>query len=111
MYCGVLIRSVYNEESDNFIDGPCKSVNDMLNELGHDDVASFMKNKNKLNIYDTNQEIYIEHKNDLDKHIIYKATRIGLSDKYPDFQSKEYRYAIMTENIKKEKKKFKLCTK
>lgn len=108
-YYGVLIRSVMDVNTGEFIEGPCRVVNKFLCLFGFTSVAQFVKDKTiPLDIYDT-PEIHVIHdciKQD-DTEPIYKGPRIGLNnDKYPDWRKKNYRCAIYIKKIKKEKKKF-----
>lgn len=101
---GILIRSIQDQDTMQFIEGPCKSVNQMLELFGCQTVNQFVLGKTlPLDIYDTNNQFYLTHTCSLSNESIYMGPRIGLSDKYPDFQSRWYRYAILTHNIKKKR--------
>lgn len=103
VYYGVLVRSICNIETGEFIEGPCRSVNKILEINKAHDVKEFVKDKKvPLKLYD-NKDLYIEHV-DLDKEQIYIGPRVGLSDKYPEFKDMKYRYAIMIKKIRKQKK-------
>jgi len=104
LYCGILVRSIYNIDDDEFIEGPCRSVNKILELNEKDDVADFMKGKKSIMLYDKNDYLYLRSTTSLEKEDIYKGPRVGLSDKYPDFLNKNYRYATMIKKIKKQKK-------
>jgi len=106
-YFGILIRSLYDQERNEFIEGPCKSVNKILEQYGVTQVKDFVSNKQlPLDIYDITNKFYVIHPQDLEQENIYKGPRIGLSDKYPDYQNISYRYAIMINRIKKQRKTF-----
>lgn len=106
-YFGILIRSICDMETGEFIEGPCKSVNMMLSQFGFQTVSEFVDGKTvPLDIYDTTNQFHIIDANDLKQEQIYKGPRIGLSSKYPDYQTLNYRYAIMISKIKKQRKTF-----
>lgn len=110
-YFGILIRSICNIQTNEFIEGPCRTVNKILELFGVSDVSQFMINKNNiLSIDDASNELFIELNNTLQKEDIYQGPRIGLSDKYPAFRNLDYRYAVKIKNIKKERSKFKKIT-
>lgn len=104
-YYGILVRSIMNIQTNEFIEGPCKCVNEIIGQFGVETVKDFMLNKpKKLSISDKENELYIEKVNDLKKEDIYAGPRVGLSNKYPDYLSKNYRYAVFIKKIKKQKK-------
>lgn len=108
IYFGVLIRSIYDIDNKVFIEGPCRSVNKFLEHFSFTTVTDFMKGKpDPLDIEDKTHKFYLEEDKTLTKERVYKGPRIGLSDKYPEFRNKDYRYATMINNIKKEKSKLK----
>lgn len=103
-YFGILIRSIMDLDSNEFTEGPCKCVNKILEQFNFTTVNEFMNNKpSKLNIYDEKYEIYLSEC-DLKDQDIFVGPRVGLSDKYPEYLNKNYRYAILTKSIKKQKK-------
>jgi hypothetical protein len=104
-YCGILIRSIYDIKNKVFIEGPCRSVNKILEEYECDSVKDFTKNK-LLNVLENKREFVIEDAK-LKSETIYYGIRIGLSDKYPEFRNQSYRYLIMKDKIKKQKKDLK----
>lgn len=105
VYFGILIRSVYNLDSKLFIEGPCRTVNKLLEHFGKPDVKAFMTGKQQLTIDNPNNEVWLELAN-IPEEEVYKGPRIGLSDKYPEFRTILYRYATMIKSIKKERKLF-----
>jgi hypothetical protein len=108
-YFGVLIRSIQDQENGDFIEGPCRSVNTFLQQFDCPDVAAFMNDRAPpLDIYDTNNGIYITH-DTLEVRPMYKGPRIGLSDKYMNFRDVTYRYATSINSIKKNRKTFVAC--
>jgi len=104
-YCGILIRSIYNIDDDEFITGPCKSVNKVLEEYSKKSVEDFTKNKLLSAI--ENKHNFVLEDSELEKEEIYVGKRVGLSDKYPEFADRNYRYLIMKDKIKKQKKDLK----
>jgi hypothetical protein len=98
VHFGILIRSVRNIETGEFFTGPCICVNEFLKNFGAtewkelgDDVIKFVNTQFSL------KEVSIQ------PLTIFTGPRVGLSDKYPDFKDKEYRYAIDVRDIKKQK--------
>jgi len=110
IYYGVLVRSMLDLDSNEFIEGPCRCVNKILELNECKTVKDFLDNKKlPLKLYSTNQNIYIrdyntQEKKEIKKEQIYIGPRVGLSDKYPKFVNLNYRYAIMIKKIKKQKK-------
>lgn len=104
-YCGILIRSIYDISNKILIEGPCRSVNKILEEYNCISISDFT-NTNLLSVLSNKNNFVIK---DIDKNnlfndeIIYKGIRVGLSDKYSDFKNKKYRYLIMKDLIKKQK--------
>jgi hypothetical protein len=96
-YFGVLIRSIENIDTKDFFTGPCVSVNELLSNYGETEFKPFMEK------YDIDQEFKLEDY-DFDSEEIYIGPRVGLGDKYPDYKNKNYRFAIKTKQIKKQKK-------
>lgn len=103
LYCGILIRSIQDLKTGDFIEGPCRSVNKILETLGFPDVKTFMQSRNEpVQIYSPGpiQLVHIP----LQKEEIYCGPRVGLSDKYPNFKTVDYRFATQIKKIKKQKK-------
>ena len=116
-FYGVLIRSMLDIETNEFIEGPCKCANTVLNNFNcsstnelyeqmKDNENSPFKFTQNNDFFNKKSELHIEKTNDMPLKEIYWATRIGLSDKYPEFKNKLYRYCTHKEKIKKEKKNF-----
>jgi len=106
-YYGVLIRSIVNLDTKQNIEGPCKSVNEILSNYGCT-VVSELNNKYPqifvLDFFDPANPLHIVKSIDkINDFTIYKGPRIGLSDKYPLFKNILYRYC--TYLPKKEKNK------
>lgn len=99
---GILIRSIYDLETNELIEGPCKTVNKILELYNCDDVPEFMENKkDPLNARST-KNFHVKRKN-IPVQQIYKGSRIGLSDKYPQWKNVKYRYLTHKNMIKKGK--------
>lgn len=106
-YFGILIRSLKNVETGEFTEGSCNCVTQLLKCLNVGTVKelfdNFYQNVNQIPINDDRLKLM---KINLEKAQVYKGPRIGLSDKYPDFRDRHYRYATYIENIKKKRKTF-----
>lgn len=103
-YFGVLIRSIArihdNNELGKFIEGPCNCVNELIHS--YNKVDDFMVGKGPYLIFD-NRHIKVVIEDDLPVETIYKGRRYGLSDKYPKYKDKKYRFLIHKDKIKKQK--------
>lgn len=104
IYFGILIRAIYNEDDAEFICGPCNSVNRILKEYNKDDVKEFMEDKHEPLSARRIETFHIKRKHKLKKLEIFKGSRIGLSDKYPDFRYLPYRFLTMKKYTKKQKR-------
>lgn len=109
IYCGILIRSIYNLKTKKFICGPCLCVNELIGCYNCDTVYDFTKGellsvtKNKHDFILGNSK-YGDYKN----KNIYCGPRIGLNkSKYPNYAYKNYRYVVMKDLITKNKKSLK----
>lgn len=103
-YFGILIRSIQDQTTHEFIEGPCRSVNAILGQFGFQTVNDFVAGKKvPLDIYDTTYQLYLIDTPSLKHESIYHGPRIGLSDKYPEYQNLNYRYATLINNIKKKR--------
>ncbi len=103
-YCGILIRAIKNLETSEIIEGPCLSVNKILEEYKASDIKDFVSQK-----YDNPLKI-IDYKHFTEQ--IYVGPRIGLQSKTskivknPEYVNKDYRFLIY--KTKKGKKSLKL---
>jgi len=52
LFCGILVRSIYDVDNDEFIEGPCKSVNKMRELNGFETVVDFMSDKKDIKLYE-----------------------------------------------------------
>lgn len=105
-YFGILVRSMMDLESGEFIEGPCKCVNKILEQFGFGNVSELFEsrpnNQEQISIDDVDLKLEINDQLEIKK--IFTGTRIGLSDKYPEYKNKQYRFVIYENKIKKEKK-------
>jgi hypothetical protein len=98
-YFGILIRSIYDIANDTVIEGPCNTVNRILSEYNYDSVREFVGDG--LGILGNDRGYVLKRNRDLVKKKIYVGSRIGLSDKFPEYQNRKYRYVIYKSRIKK----------
>lgn len=98
IYCGILIRSIMTADG-KLITGPCKVVEYILtcydadsiaDLVGEEECLSFLENKHDLLLTETKSR----------KNTLYSGPRIGLSDKYPDWRDKQYRFTSINKGIK-----------
>jgi hypothetical protein len=101
-YCGVLIRSIQDLSTGQVTEGPCRSVNLMLSHFGCETVNDFIGDKRTPLPFDEG-ELYLRDDATLAHQVIYKGPRIGLSDKFPEYRNKPYRYAIGPSKLKKQR--------
>jgi len=102
-YFGVLIRSIYDPDTDEMVEGPCRTVNTILELYGYFDVSDYMKTKKDPLSARLTKNFYLKRKSKLEEEIVYKGPRIGLSDKYPEWKDVPYRFLIKKAYIKKGK--------
>lgn len=96
-YCGVLLRSMFNPQTNEFIEGPCLCVNKILSLCGKDHVKELDGScliDGMVKLLDVN----LEHEQ------MYKGFRIGLKPTHPEFFERKYRYITNKNKIKKLKK-------
>ena len=102
-YFGILIRGIKRIDTGEIIEGPCLTVNRILSEYKVENIVDLKYSEdNKLEFKDAK----------LQKEDIYKGPRVGIDTKdkikYPDYATKDYRYLIYKNKIKKLKKNLKL---
>ena len=103
-YCGILIRSIYNLKEKIMIEGPCRSVNKVLELYKINSISEFIEDK-ILSVHKNSRNFcLIDAGYKVKPMIIYKGSRIGLSDNYPNYRNRDYRYLIYNNLIKKQKK-------
>jgi 3-methyladenine DNA glycosylase Mpg len=103
-YFGVLIRSIYSTDGGEFIEGPCRCVNTILELNGCKNVGDYMEERVDPPSARSTGNFHIKRCTGLEKYDIYSGPRIGLSNKFPDFKDLPYRYVIMQDKVKKQKK-------
>ena len=126
IYFGVLIRTIMDLSTGEIIEGPCRSVNKILELYQCHDVKEFRKKfkqfeelkifgeefplrliprgkfkKEKVNFFKKHPEKYVEDQ-------MYSGPRIGLSNKFPAYKDKCYRYVVFKNKIKKKRKTLEL---
>lgn len=92
VYGGVLIRSISNQTDNEFITGPCNTVNYLLKKSGCEEVSDLVKKIKSLDVYDDKNPFYLTIQPTQDTGQIFTGPRVGLSTKYPEYLIKEYRY-------------------
>jgi hypothetical protein len=102
-YFGVLIRSILNLKTRELTEGSCNCVNELIGGIT---VKEFMSKFDGIISINNKDFGLIDYK--LPIKPLYHGPRIGLSDKYPEFRDRDYRYAIYIEHIVKKRKTFKL---
>lgn len=107
-YFGILIRSIENINTNEFTEGSCNVTNKILGCFNVSNVKELFETHyhgvSQISI--TDDKLKLE-KVDLDKEDIYTGPRIGLSEKYPDFKDKNYRFCTLLNKIKKQRKTMK----
>ncbi len=112
IYFGVLIRSIREVASEDLeavnpvIEGPCRSVNKILELYDCKSVDEFTDGVT-LNIDNNFRNFVLETRETKDEDKILVGPRIGLSNKYPEYKDKPYRYVLAGQGIKKEAKSLK----
>ncbi len=118
-FFGILIRSLLDLDTLEFIEGSCNCVNAILHEFNVNTVKElfhqYYPTINQIPIDDQKLQLRnfaLKKSNSdinnyfLEKFDIFKAPRIGLSNKYLEYKNKYYRYAILLNKIKKQKRSF-----
>lgn len=101
IHAAILIRSVFDIQRRIFIEGPCKTVNHILALTGVDTIMNFTGNRS-LNVFANQRGLVLVEGTPTQLEPILCGPRIGLSDKYPEYRSKKYRFVIGP--VKKERK-------
>lgn len=98
---GILVRglNIISGDLETSIDGPCLCVNHMLTQYGVTDVQSYCNEfgdptaSHFATVY-YSQQPWTESE-------IINGPRIGLSERYPDFKERKYRYGLSGHRYKK----------
>ena len=101
-FFGILIRSIQDLKTLVITEGPCNVVNKFLAEYGYDSIMEFTNSEN-LDIFENDHDFILVPTNNLHKETIFYGPRIGLSNKYPAYQTRKYRFVIYKNKIKKQK--------
>lgn len=100
---GILIRSIYNTIENYVVTGSCNVVNDIIKKYDCESIIDFTNNKT-LDMLSNDRNFLVKNRKWKNREQIYYGKRVGLSDKYPEFRYKKYRYLIMKDHIKKQKR-------
>lgn len=102
-YFGILIRTIKSLKTGEIIEGPCRCVNTILGLYGCDNLNDLLKSDEHLNIYNNRLNLCLVRVDEMNNGEMLYGPRIGLSDKYPEFKNRQYRFVIKN-TAKKEKK-------
>lgn len=82
-YGGILIRSITNIKSSQFIEGPCLCVDHILSKNNVKNIEELVKkiniSKSQIDNNNNNNPIYLKYLSNLPKKNIYKSPRVGLT--------------------------------
>lgn len=102
IYGGALIRSISNTTDNEFVMGPCNTVNYILKKTGCAEIADLVKKMKNLEVLNEKNPYYLTIQPTQDANIcIFTGPRVGLSLKYPEYLIKEYRYLKQPSKISK----------
>ena len=106
-YFGALIRSITDIGTGRPIEGPCLTVNRILDHFGSGNVREFIDKvfggKLDFDIYDESKPVHLRRSSGLQQETIFTGPRIGLSNKWPEFRDRHYRFCIYRDRLKKKK--------
>jgi hypothetical protein len=107
-FFGVLIRSVVDAATDRLIEGPCLTVNRILEHFECRTIDAFVDQvcggKLDFDVYDASRPLHFRRLRLPRQRPIYCGPRIGLSDKWPEFRDRPYRFCTEPDRIKKRKR-------
>lgn len=92
-HAAVLIRAIYDINNQKFIEGPCLTVNHILSLSNVDSVLALTNNES-LNILNNSRGLALIEGPPTRVDPIFYGPRIGLSNKYPDYRDRKYRYTL-----------------
>ena len=101
-YFGILIRAIEETATNIIIEGPCNVVNKILNAYGCESIMDFTGGES-LDIFGNDHNFVLVKSEALPQKEIFWGPRIGLSDKFPPYQNRYYRYVTDKNKIKKKK--------
>ena len=93
IYAAVLIRSIMDINQQKFIEGPCRTVDHILQLSGVDSIMSLTGGNSLSFISNVKNLLLIVGQPSVLETILY-GPRIGLSDKYPEYRDLKYRYVM-----------------
>lgn len=102
VYVGVLIRTIMDRATGAVIEGPCRSVNRILELNGVKEVKELLPQRELIPCFRENDKLYLREC-DSSSEAIWVGPRIGLSDKYPQFRDVHYRCVVLPKKIKKQR--------
>ena len=105
---GVLLRSLIDLQTDEIVEGPCLCVNKILSHFScqrvNDFVTKVLDGDLDFDFYDETKPLHLRKVNHLGQEDLYHGPRIGLSNKWPEYKDLPYRYCILRDRIKKNKR-------
>lgn len=101
IYGGVLIRSIENTTTNEFITGPCNVVTYILKKLECEEITDLVKKMKTLEVLNEKNPFYLTIQPTQENTQIFTGPRVGLSLKYPTYLIKEYRYLKQPSKIPK----------
>lgn len=101
-YFGILVRAIKPLEKGDIIEGPCKTVDQILKDYGVESILDLTRGEN-LDLFNNRLNFILVPDSTLDQQPICAGPRIGLSAKFPEYQNRPYRYVIYRDRIKKQK--------
>lgn len=88
---GILIRAIENATTHEYIIGPCNVVNHILTKLDKPDVTSLVSSLIDTDAFFDGNPFNLKIEENANCRI-FKGPRVGLSDKYPQYMFKTYRF-------------------
>lgn len=113
VYGGILIRSIQDLDSKQIIEGPCKTVNKILEINKVESINDFIKNSKQnsdendiLRINNPNLSLHVVNNNVLNSMVVFCGPRVGLTLRRCNsirqkYIMKNYRFLIYPNKIKK----------
>lgn len=102
IHAAILIWSILDITRNIFIEGPCKVVNYILALYQTASIFDFTNNQS-LNAFQNDKGLVLVEGTPTKIEPLLYGPRIGLSDKYPAYRDRKYRFVIGP--VKKERKK------
>ena len=106
----LLIRTIQNLETGEIISGPCNVVNYLLRSLNYLSIKNLVDELGNFSILTSNPAFYLLPLRECSQDKIFHGPRVGLSDKYPEFKDRLYRFVSnsMYKGVKKQKTQLKI---